>query len=309
MPNLATPVTSVEMASQYRQRIVAQRPPDSSFEPLMTLYLTDRTTRDTVKQASASNLIQAFKLYPAGATTNADAGVRNVESIYPLFEEMATQELPLLIHGEVSDPSVDIFDREAAFIDRHLDHLANSFPELKIVFEHISTTQAVEFMESSPTNVAATITIHHLLYNRNHMLAGGMKSPYYCMPILKGSADQQALIKAATSGSSKYFLGTDSAPHAQSAKEHSGGCAAGAYTAHAAMELYTEVFDAAGALDKLEGFASHFGPSFYGLPRNRDTITLEKKSWLVSDRLSFGDQQLVPIRSGQEIHWSMSDQP
>lgn len=306
MPNLATPVTSVEMASQYRQRIVSFRPDHSTFEPLMTLYLTDRTTRDTVKQAAESGLIQAFKFYPAGATTNADAGVRKMEAIYPLFEQMSVQNIPLLIHGEVSDPSVDVFDREAVFIDRHLHHLVANFPDLKIVFEHISTTEAVDFIRSSPANVAATITIHHLLYNRNHMLADGMKSLFYCMPILKGSLHQRALIAAATSGSNKYFLGSDSAPHAQSNKEDSSGCAAGVYTAHAAMELYAEVFDAAAALDKLEGFASHFGASFYGLPRNRDTIHLEKETWQVADRLSFGAQQLVPIRSGQEIGWRLA---
>ena len=306
MPNLATPVTNVEMASQYRRRILAHLADDSAFEPMMTLYLTDRTTTETVKQAGQSGLIRAFKFYPAGATTNADAGVQKMESIYPLFEEMTLQRIPLLIHGEVADPGVDVFDREAVFIDRHLDHLVKSFPELKIVFEHISTAGAVQFMQSSPANVAATIAVHHLLYNRNHLLADGMKSLYYCMPILKERADQQALIKAAPSGSSKYFLGSDSAPHAQSAKEDCSGCAAGAYTAHAAIELYAEVFDEAGALDKLEGFASHFGASFYGLPRNSDTIQLEKRPWLVADRLSFGDQHLVPIRSGQEIRWSVT---
>lgn len=307
MPNLASPVTSVEMAISYRQRILSFRPDQSTFDPLMTLYLTDQSSRDTVKQASDSGLIHAFKFYPAGVTTHAAAGVRVMESSYPLFEEMTIQKIPLLIHGEVSDPSVDIFDREGFFIDRHLHHLVKSFPDLKIVLEHISSKEAVEFIQSAAANVAATITVHHLLYNRNHMLADGMKSLYYCMPILKESAHQQALIAAATSGSSKYFLGTDSAPHSRSDKENCCGCAAGAYTAHAAIELYAEAFDKAGAVDKLEGFASFFGADFYGLPRNRDTIHLQKKSWLVADQLRFGDQQLVPIRGGQEIGWSMID--
>jgi dihydroorotase len=304
MPNLAEPVTSVEMATQYRQRILSFLPRHSKFEPLMTLYLTDQTSRDTVRKARDSGLIHAFKIYPAGVTTNADAGVRVMESIYPLFEEMAKQNMPLLIHGEVADASVDIFDREAVFIDRHLRHLIETFPELKVVLEHISTTAAVEFIQASAANVAATITVHHLLYNRNDMLADGIKSFYYCKPILKRSVHQQALIEAATSGCSKYFLGTDSAPHAQSDKENCWGCAAGAYTAHAAIELYAEVFEKAGALERLEGFASHFGADFYGLPRNKDTIRLEKQSWLVADRLSFGDQRLIPIRSGQLIDWS-----
>jgi dihydroorotase len=303
MPNLVPPATCTQSALAYRERILAAQP-KAQFDPLMVLYLTDNTSADEIRAAKASGHIVAAKLYPAGATTNSDSGVTDVENIYPILEVMQEVGMLLLVHGEVTDSSIDIFDREKVFIDTKLKKVVDAFPKLKIVLEHITTEDAVEFVESAPDNVAATITAHHLLYNRNHMLAGGIRPHYYCLPILKRNTHQQALLRAATSGSKKFFLGTDSAPHAKDKKEAACGCA-GAYTAHAAIELYAEAFEEAGALDKLEGFASHFGPDFYGLPRNADTITLEKNSWQVPESYPLGDTQVVPIKAGASVDWQV----
>lgn len=305
MPNLVPPITSVADACAYHERIMQQVPGSSCFRPLMTLYLTEHTSLQTVREAQDSDLVVAFKLYPAGATTNAEAGVKSLLASYPVFAEMEKLGIPLLIHGEINDQNIDIFDREAVFIEQHLSPLTRQFPGLKIVLEHITTRLAVNFVETSGENIAATITAHHLLYNRNDMLAGGMKPLYYCLPILKRKEHQSELIKAATSGNPSFFLGTDSAPHPRSAKENTCGCAAGSYTAHAALELYAEVFDSVGQLDKLQAFASHFGADFYALQRNSDTVRLVKKSWTVPDTLDLGDQQLVPIRYGEQVHWQV----
>ncbi|MEN8178922.1 MAG: dihydroorotase [Pseudomonadota bacterium] len=304
MPNLKPPVTTTEMAAAYRQRIFQALPKDSSFEPLMTLYMTDNLSREEIRKAKASGFIKAVKLYPAGATTNSDSGVTDIRKLYPVIEEMQNQGMPLLVHAEVTDNDIDIFDREKVFIHRHMEPLVQDFPELPLVFEHVTTQDAVEFVSWASGPVAATITAHHLLYNRNAMLAGGIRPHYYCLPILKRERHQQALIDAATSGNPKYFLGTDSAPHAQHAKECSCGCA-GCYTAHAAIELYAEAFEQADALDKLEGFASHHGADFYGLPRNSGKITLEKSSWEAPASYPFGDGKLVPLRAGEEIRWQL----
>ncbi|MCP4596601.1 dihydroorotase [Neptuniibacter sp.] len=303
MPNLVPPVMNTEQAQAYRQRIMDQQP-QGNFEPLMVLYLTDNTTPDEIKKAKATGQIFAAKLYPAGATTNSDSGVTSIKNVYPALKAMQEEGMLLLIHGEVTDSSIDIFDREKIFIDSILKEVVNDFPELKIVLEHITTKDAAEFVASAGDNVAATITAHHLLYNRNHMLAGGIRPHFYCLPILKRNIHQEALIKAATSGSKKFFLGTDSAPHMKNAKEAACGCA-GSYTAHAAIELYAEAFEEAGALDKLEAFASFNGPDFYGLPRNTDSITLEKESWDVPASYPLGDSQVVPIRAGEQISWTV----
>ncbi|MBD1584105.1 dihydroorotase [Pseudoalteromonas sp. S16_S37] len=303
MPNLVPPATCTDTALAYRERILAARS-QGSFEPLMVLYLTDKTTPEEIKKAKASGHIVAAKLYPAGATTNSDSGVTDIENIFPALEAMQEVGMLLLVHGEVTDSAIDIFDREKVFIETKLVKIVESFPGLKIVLEHITTKDAVEFVNSASDNVAATITAHHLLYNRNHMLAGGIRPHYYCLPILKRNIHQQALICAATSGSKKFFLGTDSAPHAKDKKEAACGCA-GAYTAHAALELYAEAFEEANALDKLEGFASHFGPDFYGLPRNTDTITLKRQSWIVPPSYPLGDNHVVPIKAGAEIEWTV----
>ena len=304
MPNLKPPVTTTEMAQAYYKRIQTHVPADSAFEPLMTLYLTDRTSKEEIAKAASSGVVHALKLYPAGATTNSDAGVTDISSRYDVFEEMAKQGLKLLIHGEVTHSHTDIFDRERIFIETTLQPLVEKFPELKIVFEHITTKDAVEFVQQGPNNVAATITAHHLLFNRNHMLAGGIRPHFYCLPILKRSTHQEALIQAATSGNPKFFIGTDSAPHTQGAKEASCGCA-GSYTSFAAIELYATAFERADALDKLEGFASHFGPDFYGLPRNSDQIRLTKSSWKVPDSMEFSGQVVIPLMAGEEINWSV----
>ena len=305
MPNLTPPVTTVAAAAAYRQRILAAMEAlPRVCEPLMTLYLTDQTTAQDIEAAAASDFVYAVKLYPAGATTNSDAGVANLEALYPVLASMEQAGLPLLVHGEVTDPDVDIFDREKAFIDRHLTPLVASFPALKLVLEHITTADAVEFVMSCPANIAATITAHHLLYNRNHMLAGGIRPHYYCLPILKRNRHQQALIEAATSGNPKFFLGTDSAPHSTGAKETACGCA-GCYTGHAAIELYAEVFDHAGALAQLEAFASCNGADFYNLPRNSEHITLRREAWQVPAALPLGQQQLTPLRSNETIAWSV----
>ena len=305
MPNLKPPVTSVEMALRYRERILAARPDNNDFEPLMTLYLTESTSVDDIAQAADCESIKAFKYYPAGATTNSDAGVRNLEHVYPLLEKVQQTDLVLCLHGEVVDNTVDIFDREAVFIDRSLRSLVAEFPALKIVLEHITTRDAAEFVASAPDNVAATLTPQHLLYNRNALFQGGIRPHYYCLPILKHELHRQALESAALSGNKKFFLGTDSAPHSTSSKENACGCA-GVYSAHAALELYAEFFEQHNALDKLEGFASFFGADFYGLPRNTKSVTLSKREWLTPDSYAFGKQQLTPFRAGEQLHWQIS---
>ena len=304
MPNLIPPVMNAEQARGYHDRIMAESP-EPTFKPLMVLYLTDQTTPADIVDAKESGLVYAAKLYPAGATTNSSSGVTNVENIYPVLEAMQKAEMPLLIHGEVTDHHIDIFDREAIFIETILSPLVSAFPSLRIVLEHITTKNAVDFVKSASINVAATITVHHLLFNRNHMLVGGIRPHYFCLPILKRNTHQEALIEAATSGSDKFFLGTDSAPHPQHAKESACGCA-GAYTAHAAIELYAEAFEEAGALDKLESFASLNGPKFYNLPVNEDKITLIKKAWKVPATLAFGNDVVVPIRASEDILWQVA---
>jgi dihydroorotase len=304
MPNLKPPVTSTAMALAYRERILAALPQESAFTPLMTLYMTDQLSSEEVIAAKKSNFIKGVKLYPAGATTHSDAGVTDIRKRYPLLETMQKEGIPLLIHAEVTDPDVDIFDREKTFIDRYLIPLARDFPALPMVFEHITTKQAVEFVRASEANLGATITVQHLLYNRNAMLAGGIRPHFYCLPILKRESHQKALLDAATSGEPHFFLGTDSAPHAQHAKESACGCA-GCYTAHAAIELYAEIFERASALDKLEGFASLFGPNFYGLPINQQTITLVKKAWKVPQSYQFGQDRVVPLGAGETISWQL----
>ena len=303
MPNLVPPATCTDTALSYKKRIMAVKP-QGDFEPLMVLYLTDKTTPEEIKKAKATSQIVAAKLYPAGATTNSDSGVTSVKNIYPVLKAMQEVGMLLLVHGEVTDSSIDIFDREKVFLETVLGDVVSDFPELKIVLEHITTKDAVEFVINAPANVAATITAHHLLYNRNHMLAGGIRPHYYCLPILKRNIHQQALMAAAISGNKKFFLGTDSAPHYKDKKEAACGCA-GAYTAYAAIELYAEAFEDANALDMLEGFASHFGPDFYELPRNTDTITLEKKPWKVPASYSLGDAEVVPIKAEDTINWSV----
>ena len=306
MPNLVPPVTSLAAAAAYRQRILRQVPAGCDFEPLMTLYLTDSLAPDEIRRAHASGLVYAVKYYPAGATTNSENGVTAIDKVYPAIETLAELGMPLLFHGEVTDPSVDIFDRETVFIETILTPLLRRFPELKVVLEHITTRGAVGFVSSQNTNVAATITAHHLLYNRNHMLAGGIRPHFYCLPILKRDTHQQALVDAATSGDKRFFLGTDSAPHPVSDKETACGCA-GIFTAHAALELYTEVFDAAGALGKLEHFASFNGPDFYGLPRNTEQLTLTRTAWPVPPSYKLGDTSVVPLRAGDKIGWRISE--
>jgi dihydroorotase len=305
MPNLTPPVTTVPQALAYRDEILLNRPTGSDFEPLMTLYLTDQTRLRDIIEAAQSPQVHACKLYPAGATTNSEAGVGSIEGLYPIFEAMAQHQLPLLIHGEVTDAKIDIFDREKIFIDQCLMPIIARFPELKIVFEHITTQEAASFVVAQSANVAATITAHHLLYHRTDMLSGGMKPILFCLPILKRDIHQAALIRSATSGDPSFFLGTDSAPHPRSRKEDACGCAAGCYTAHAAIELYAEAFEQAGKLDYLEGFASHFGADFYGLPRHSDTITLEAVPWVPPIALPFGRDELMPLRGGETIKWRL----
>jgi dihydroorotase len=305
MPNLVPPVMNAEQAQAYKERILAARPEGSQFEPLMVLYLTDNTDPAEIAIAKA-NGVTACKLYPAGATTNSASGVIDLKKIYPVLAAMQNAGMHFLLHGEVTDSAIDIFDREKVFLDRTFSQVVKDFPVLKMVLEHITTADAAQFVAEAPSNIAATITAHHLLYNRNHMLAGGIRPHYYCLPILKRGTHQQALIKAATSGSPKFFLGTDSAPHAKDKKEAACGCA-GSYTAYAAIELYAEAFEDAGALDKLEAFASHFGADFYDLPRNTDTITLLKQDWQVPDTLSLGDQPLVPLRAGETLRWQLQN--
>lgn len=302
MPNLVPPVKTTDEALAYYQRIMTARPAASNFEPLMVLYLTDNTDPAEIAKAKATGKIHAVKLYPAGATTNSDAGVTSLEKVYAVLEQLAEHNMPLLVHGEVTHADIDIFDREKVFIDTILIPLTQRFPTLKIVLEHITTADAVQFVQNTGSNIAATITAHHLLFNRNHMLVGGIRPHYYCLPILKRQTHQQALLRAATSGNPKFFLGTDSAPHAIHAKEAACGCA-GSYTAHAAIELYAEAFEQMNALDKLEGFASFYGADFYGLPRNSDTITLVKENWRVPESYTLGQSVVVPIRAGADIAW------
>lgn len=304
MPNLRPPVTSVEQAAAYRQRILEARPAKSDFEPLMTLYLTDNTAPEDIIAAQEAGFIKAVKLYPAGATTNSDAGVTDIANCYKTLEAMQKSGMPLLLHGEVTQHQIDIFDREKVFIDQKLIPLLRHFPELKVVFEHITTKEAADFVAEASNFVAATITPHHLLLNRNDMLVGGIRPHHFCLPVLKRNTHQQALIKAATSGNPKFFLGTDSAPHVRHTKENACGCA-GIYSAHAAIELYAEVFDNHECMDKLEGFASFYGADFYGLPRNTRQITLQKTSWQVPETLTFAEETLVPMRAGDIIHWKL----
>lgn len=304
MPNLVPPAIDTETALAYYDRIKSQVPAGSQFEPLMVLYLTDKTSPEEIRKAKASGKIVAAKLYPAGATTNSDSGVTDLKNIYPALEAMQEVGMLFLVHGEVTDSSIDIFDRERVFIENVLSKIVADFPKLKIVLEHITTKDAVDFVTQASDNVAATITAHHLLYNRNHMLAGGIRPHFYCLPILKRNTHQQALLGAAASGNKKFFLGTDSAPHAKDRKEAACGCA-GSYTAHAAIELYAEAFESVNALDKLEAFASFNGPDFYNLPRNSDTITLVKKSWDVPVSYPLGDNNVVPIRAGEQIDWQV----
>ncbi|MFP5403750.1 MAG: dihydroorotase [Gammaproteobacteria bacterium] len=304
MPNLKPPVVTVADAAAYRDRLLAAAA-GTAFEPLMTLYLTDNTAPDEIRRAKASRFVHAVKYYPAGATTNSDSGVTELTRAYPAIAAMEEVGLPLLLHGEVVDSDVDVFDREAVFIDRHLTRLMKDFPKLRVVLEHITTRHAAEFVAAAPDNVGATITVHHLLYNRNAMFRGGIRPHMYCLPVLKRELHRQALVAAAISGSPKFFLGTDSAPHAVGAKESACGCA-GIYTAHAAIELYAEAFEDAGALDKLEAFASFYGADFYGLPRHTDTITLVREAWTVPGRLALGDTTLVPLRAGEAVRWRVA---
>ncbi|HBR97665.1 MAG TPA: dihydroorotase [Gammaproteobacteria bacterium] len=306
MPNLTPPVINTELASQYRDRILQAAKAYPGFDPLMTLYLTEQLTPEEIARAGASGFIKACKLYPAGATTNSDAGVKDIQKIYPTLEAMQRANLVLCVHGEVVDPKVDIFDREAVFIDQILTPLVREFPELRVVLEHITTEQAATFITDSPETIGATVTPQHLMYNRNDMLVGGIKPHFYCLPIIKRDNHRQALVNLAMSGHPRLFLGTDSAPHARTAKESACGCA-GMFSAHAAIELYAEVFEQHGALDKLEAFASFHGPDFYGLPRNADTITLEKSPWTVPETYGFGDDVLVPMKAGAELQWRVRD--
>ena len=306
MPNLVPPVTSVDAAEAYRSRILEHVPAGHSFDPLMVLYLTDNTSPEQIRLAAESPFVHAAKLYPSGATTNSDAGVTAVENLYPVFEAMAEHDLVLAIHGEVTDPDSDIFDREKLFIDRHLAPIAERFPNLRIVFEHITTSDAAHFVAAARDGVAATITAHHLLFNRNDLLAGGIRPHKYCLPILKRNEHQQALIAAATSGSPRFFLGTDSAPHVIGKKESDCGCA-GCYTACAGIELYAEAFERAAALDKLEAFASFYGADFYRLPRNNSTITLRRDPWTMPTSLPMAGDKLVPLCAGETVNWQLAN--
>jgi dihydroorotase len=304
MPNLRPPVTTTAQAVAYRERILKALPAGMKFEPLMTLYLTDITSADEIRKAKQSGVVHAVKLYPAGATTNSDAGVTDLRKTYSALEEMQRYGMPLLVHGEVTSADIDIFDREAVFIERVMQPLLKDLPGLRVVFEHITTKDAAQFVASAADNIAATLTPQHLLYNRNAMLVGGIRPHFYCLPILKRETHREALVKAATSGSKKFFLGTDSAPHAQHTKENACGCA-GCYTAHSAIELYAEAFEAAGALDKLEAFASFYGADYYGLPRNTDKVTLRKEEWEIPASVGFGEYRLVPLRAGEKMKWKL----
>lgn len=304
MPNLKPPVTTTAQAVAYRERILAALPSGMRFEPLMTLYLTNNTPPDEIRRAKDSGVVHAVKLYPAGATTNSDAGVTDLTKCYKTLEVMQEVGMPFLVHGEVTDPTVDIFDREAVFIDRVMQPLRKAMPELKVVFEHITTKDAAHYVMAADSHTAATITAHHLLYNRNEIFKGGIRPHYYCLPILKREEHRLALVQAATSGNAKFFLGTDSAPHPKGLKEHACGCA-GCYTALHAMELYAQAFDQVGALDRLEEFASFHGPAFYGLPRHDDTITLRRETWTLPAELPLGEATIVPLNGGETIGWKL----
>ena len=304
MPNLRPPVTTAQQALDYRARILEALPAGAEFEPVMSLYLTDKLPPDEIGRAATAG-VRALKLYPAGATTNSDAGVTDIKKTYATLEAMQKHGLLLLVHGEVTDPAVDLFDREAVFIDRVLIPLRRDFPELKVVFEHLTTKEGAHYVRDANRFTAATITAHHLLYNRNAIFTGGIRPHYYCLPVLKRETHRVALVEAATSGSDRFFLGTDSAPHPAALKEHALGCA-GCYTALTAIELYAEAFDKAGALDKLEGFASFHGPDFYGLPRNTDRVTLRRESWTVPETVPYGDATLKPLRGGETVAWRLA---
>jgi dihydroorotase len=304
MPNLKPPVTTVAAAAAYRDRILAVRPAGARFEPLMTLYLTDETPAREIAAARASGMVHAVKYYPAGATTHSDAGVTDIARCARALEAMEKHGLPLLVHGEVTDPDVDVFDRERVFVERVLSPLIARHPGLKVVLEHVTTREAVEFLAVAPRRVAATITAHHLLLSRNALFAGGVRPHHFCLPVLKREAHRQALVRSATGGDPRFFLGTDSAPHARHTKESSCGCA-GIYTAHAGIELYAEAFAAAGALDRLEGFASRHGAQFYGFPVNEESITLAEEPWPVPADLPFGADRLVPLRAGEQVRWKL----
>jgi dihydroorotase len=306
MPNLKPPITTVNDAEQYHRAILASLPPDSDFQPLMTLYLTDNLTEAEIQKAAEHPDIHAVKLYPAGATTNSDAGVSQLSAIYPILELLEKYDLPLLIHGEVTDPECDIFDRERIFIDTGLKQITRTFTQLRIVLEHITTQEAVEFVTDASQNIAATITPQHLMFNRNAILAGGIKPHYYCLPVIKREKHRQALVKAAISGNAKFFLGTDSAPHLQHLKENTCGCA-GCYSAHAAMPLYAAVFEQNQALDKLEGFASFYGADFYRLPRNTKTLTLQKTPWTVPEWYDVETDRLIPLKANEVLNWQILD--
>lgn len=308
MPNLNPPITTTEMAGAYRQRILAALPANSRFEPLLTLYLTNTTPAHEIDRARAAGFIHGVKLYPAGATTHSGAGVTDIKKVYHVLEHMEETGLPLLVHGESPEPNVDVFDREAHFIDNVLAPVLDRFPRLPVVFEHITTARAVQFVTVARDRVAATITPQHLLHNRNAIFSGGIRPHFYCLPILKREADRQALLDAATSGNPRFFLGTDSAPHERTTKENACGCA-GMFTAHAAIELYAEAFDSVGRLDRLQSFASHFGADFYGLPRHADTLTLIKEPWVVPMQYEFGDGTLVPYRAGEQVGWRLAPRP
>ena len=303
MPNLKPPVTTVAQALAYRERILAAVPAGVSFQPLMTLYLTDNLPAAELQHAREAGVV-ALKLYPAGATTNSDAGVTDIRKTYRTLEAMQQHGLLLLVHGEVTNPDIDLFDREAVFIDTQLEPLRRDFPELKIVFEHITTREAVQYVQASASHLGATITAHHLLYNRNAIFTGGIRPHYYCLPVLKREVHRQALVQAATSDSPQFFLGTDSAPHPAHLKEHAVGCA-GCYTAHAALEMYAEAFDQAGALHRFEAFASFNGPDFYGLPRNTGTVTLRRETWTPPESFRFGEAELKPLRAGETLAWRL----
>ncbi|MBM3345567.1 MAG: dihydroorotase [Betaproteobacteria bacterium] len=310
MPNLKPPVTTVALARAYRERILAalggaDPGPCAGFEPLMTLYLTDNTSAAEIAAAKSSGFVHAVKYYPAGATTNSDAGVTKLARAFPALAAMEKLDLPLLLHGEVTTPGVDVFDRERVFVESVFAEVRRNFPGLRVVFEHITTREAAEVVAASPANVAATITAHHLLYNRNAIFQGGVRPHYYCLPVLKREEHRRALVAAATGGSPKFFLGTDSAPHPRGLKEHACGCA-GCYTAHAALELYAEAFEAAGALGRLEAFASFHGADFYGLPRNTASVTLQRTAWKVPAEYSFGGETLVPLRAGESLGWKLA---
>jgi dihydroorotase len=305
MPNLKPAVRTTQQALHYRERILAALPEGAAFEPLMTLYLTEDTPPEEIARAKLSGRVFGVKLYPAGATTHSDEGVTRISRCFHTLEKMAQMGLPLLVHGESTDPAIDVFDREKAFLEEVLGPMLERFPDLKVVLEHITTRDAAQYVEVTGPNVAATITAHHLLMNRNALFMGGIRPHHYCLPVLKREEHREALVEAATSGNPKFFLGTDSAPHARQAKETDCGCA-GIYTAHAAIELYAIAFEEAGALDRLEGFAAEFGPQFYGLPLNRDTITLVREDWKVPESLPFGAEQIVPLRAGETLPWKLS---